>query len=620
MRSALLPLLLLSLSALTGCGIDYEDVAKRRGEYARLGKGDIVVAAIAEPWAANYVNGIQLAAQQINERPGKLLGRKVNVRVMPSPGTNFHDVQGTVLKLAKDPRVSAVLGHRRSEIAIPASVVYEASKVIFMPPFATAKGLTALNFKFVFRMLPNSSVMADQIASVAELLGHKDIVLLYTQDEHNRELAFMFEDAAIKRGMGFVHRRSFNADEQDYRELITQFVNKPNDMIFLAAGTVAGARMVQQLREMGVKSPIMGGESLNARSFADAAGPAGDNTIVPILYRTKAGSQTNRGFVSEYQQAYGVEPDQGAAQGYDSLRLLADAISQAKSTVPSLISSTLHYLPFWAGVTGVHSFDAQGDVTGKKYFFQVLRDGKWHFLPGVHMPYFLERFDRFVKSQPARKGVVPTFAKPFSNNLHPDDLRSLQLDFLHEILQFQQLGVVYGEQIPGVLPDSVERMVALGEKRGFGVESCGVAFSQADKKQIERQLLNCYGKLAIKVNALNVTGFKGVDKDLVVRLQRPLKEYKIPVLALLGDADFDEGMSIRMGKFGEKQNIKTDYYVNLFGGILHDTKVYELAEKLENLPLLGVNLKVLNDYGLLHSGSLVGLAPDLYLEWLVSAQ
>lgn len=619
-RHRLVPRFILSvIMVLAGCDHNYDKIAGHRQEYARINLGDIAVAVIDEPSAETYLNGARLAAKQVNERPGKLLGRRVEI-VAKSGGMDIEEAQDSILDIAADERVVAVLGHGSSAVAIPASVIYEASRIIFMPPYATAKGLTAHDFKFVFRMVPNSSIMAEQIASVAELLGYKNIALLYAQDDDSRELAFLFEDAAIERGMGFVHRRSFSGDETDYRELITQFSNKPVDMVFMATGPLAGARMIRQLREMGVKAPVMGSDALNTSSFSEAVGTAGDNTIVPMVYHSQTATHSNREFQAGYRALFGEEPDQSAAQGYDSLGLLAAAIEQARSTVPTLIASTLHYLPYWTGVTGVHAFDTRGEVSGKKYFFQVLRDGKWNFLPAVHLPYFLERFDRLVKNQENGRNGTREFRKSFSTNLHPDDLRILQLDFLHAILQFPKLGVIYGEETPGQIPDKLTRIMALGEKRGFETKGCGVAVSNPDKQQVERQLLDCYGKLSITVNALNVTGLRGIDKDTVARLQRPLKEYKIPVLALQGDTEFEAGMAIGIGRFGDKQNIQTDYYLDLFGGILHGVKMYELAERLNNLPVLAVNLKLLNDYGLLRSGTLVGLAPDLYLEWLVTSK
>lgn len=612
-------LLWVFLAALVSCDSDYADLAAARQEYARKHRGHIVLAAIDAPWATSYVNGIRLAVRQLNERPGKLLGRPVELLVKSGRGS-FDDDQRTILGLVKDPRVTGVFGHRQSEIAIPASVIYEAGKVIFMPPFATASGLTGHDFKFVFRMAPKVSIMAEQIASVAELLGYRNVVLLYAQGDNNRELAFLFEDAAIERGIGFIHRRSFSAGETDYRDVITQFANKPADMVFLSADAASSAQMVRQLREMGVTAPVMGSDALNDPVYTEAVGTAGDNTIAPIVYRAEAVNQTNRAFASAYEAMFGAKPDQNAAQGFDSVRLLASAIEQAKSTVPTLVSSTLHFMPYWTGVTGVHAFDAQGDVTGKKYFFQVLRDGEWRFLPAVHMPYFLERFDRLIQAQSSRPAGLPSFGKQFSTNLHEDDLRIVQLDFLHEILPFQKLGVIYGEDKADELPDKVVRMIALGQKRGFSVDACKVALPEPNPQRVERQLLDCYGKLSILVNALNVTNLPGVDKATVVHLQKPLRQYKIPVLALQGDVDFDDGMAVRIDRFGARMNLQTDYYLNLFNGVLHGIKMYELSARLNNLPILAVNLQVLNNYGLLRSGTLVGLAPDLYLEWLVSSQ
>ena len=618
MRILMLPVVIAVL-ALAGCGVDYDDLAKHRLEYAKGGRGDIYVAAIEESWSASYLDGIRLAIDQINARPGKLLGR--NVRLLVKEGVpNFDDSLPNILKIAKNPKVTAVLGHRRSVVAVPASVIYEASQIIYLPPYSTSKDLTSHNFKFVFRMVPSNSNMAGQLSSVAALLGYKKSAMLYAQDDNSRELAFLFEDAAIKNGIGFLHRRSYDPKEMDYRSLITQFANKPFDFVFISAATAAdGARMVQQLREMGVKTPLMGSDALDGTYYKEAVGEEGYNTIIPVVFRPNATNKAKL-FAEAFVKAYGREPDQNAALGFDSMMMLASAIEAAKSTVPTLVSSTLHYMHYWTGVTGVHAFDVHGDVIGMKYFVQVLNNKAWHLLPGVHLPFFLSKFDRYVKATWTKDGPPPSFEKAFSANLHFEDLRILQLDFLREILQFKRLGVIFGEQKAGVEPERVTRIRQLGEKRGYAVQSCGIPVSGLDKAQTEQRLINCYGKLAIEVDTMNVTGLQSMDKDMVVRVQRPLKFYKVPVLALQGDPDFEEGVAMRISRFGETNNIQTDFYVNLFGGVLNGIKVFEIAERLQDMPVMAVNLKVLNEYGLLNSGTLVGLAPDLYMDWLVSAQ
>jgi ABC-type branched-subunit amino acid transport system substrate-binding protein len=53
--------------------------------------------------------------------------------------------------------------------------------------------------------------------------------------------------------------------------------------------------------------------------------------------------------------------------------LLAAAIDKARSTEPRKIAAALHALNGWQGVTGSHSFDANGDVQGRH---EDNKDGK----------------------------------------------------------------------------------------------------------------------------------------------------------------------------------------------------------------------------------------------------
>ncbi|MGH6629456.1 MAG: hypothetical protein ACREB3_06965, partial [Burkholderiales bacterium] len=113
-----------------GWGVDYEKLAAQRDRYAQKREGDIVIVAIEELEKTAYVDGIKLAVQQINERPDKLLGRTLQLQVRKG-GASFDAEKAVIHQNAVDPRVVAVLGHRRSSVAVPASVIYESSQVLF---------------------------------------------------------------------------------------------------------------------------------------------------------------------------------------------------------------------------------------------------------------------------------------------------------------------------------------------------------------------------------------------------------------------------------------------------------------------------------------------------------
>lgn len=603
----LLILAVLVLSA--GWGVDYEELAAQRDRYAQKREGDIVIVAIEEPEKTAYVDGIKLAVQQVNERPDKLLGRTLQLQVKKG-GATFDEEKAMIHQNAANPRVTAVLGHRRSSVAVPASVIYESSQVLFLPPFAAVKGLTGHGFNFLFRMTPSIKGMSEQLASAAELLGYKNIVLLYSQDDYSRELAFLFEDAALARKVKFVHRHSFSAKDLDYRPLITLFRNESFDAVFLATSTEPGARMARQLRETGIHVPILGGDGLNTGRFDQAAGAAGNNTIIPVVYRADNQYDASLRFQADYEQVYGTKPDYNAAQGYDSALLLVHVIEQAKSTTPGLLASTLHYIPYWVGVTGVHGFDEQGDVQGKKYFFQVLRNEQWHVLPVIQQPYFLEKFERPLLAQRRQLQLDP-LTRIFSTKLHPDDLKAAQLDFLHELLRFHRLGLIYAEPKDGRPPAYHERIEALAEKKGFTVTKCGIPFASLKKAESERRLVECYGKLSLLTDALCISRYPGIDKAFIEQLHKPLEQYRLPVFALQDDADPSAAMTMTIGKAGV--NLRSHQYATLFSGILRGVKIHELSDRLENLPILSVNLRLLDAYGYLRSSRVLPLAPDVFL-------
>lgn len=614
-RSLLLAAIPASL-ILTGFGTNYEDLISAREQHALNSKGDIVVVAVKEPWAEEYLNGIRLAVKQINEREGKLLGRPIRLRIEEAL-EDYEKDRSTIMKIARDPTVSAVLGHHRTEVAIPASVIYEQSQVVFMPPLSTGKDTTTHNFNYVFRMIPHNGVMARQLASVAKLLGYKNIALLYSFGYSRRELAFLFEDSAVELNMHFVARRSFNSEQMDYRDLIAQFSKMHPDMVFLSTDTNSGARMIRQLREMGVEVPIMGGNSLNLGPLKDLAGEAGNNTIVPAFYAPREGNMRQDEFIHAYQSAYQKIPDQNAAQGYDSLMLLAHAIERGKSIHPKSIASTLHHIPYWIGVTGVHTFDGKGDVVGKKYFFQVLKNNQWIRLPVVHFPYILWQFDRLNTQMFETTGKAKKksgFVRQFFNVRSPEDLRMLHLSFLHEILRFKRLGVIYAEDGDPQKAGKLTNMKAFAEKNDFKLETCGVKQFGVISIDMEKQLTRCLGKLSVQVDMINITGLQSIDTDTLRRLQAPLDEYRIPLISLLGDTDLGDKATIRLGKFGSLINTGSERFITLFGSLLRNQSVHELAEKVENLPILGVNMQKLDQYNLLKSTPLVNLCPDFLIE------
>ncbi|SJM93225.1 ABC transporter substrate binding protein [Crenothrix polyspora] len=608
---------LLLLVCLSGCSSpDFELMAKKRLEYARQNKGDIEIVVFEDPansiyinGTSTYLNGIKLAVENINQRSGKLLGRSIKLNIEQDAST-FDATKNTLRRIADNPKITAVLGHADSNIAIPASVVYERSQILFMPPFSTAQGLTSHNFQYVFRMMPSAKIMAEQLVSVANILGYQKIVILYSRDDVNRELAFLFEDFAVQMGIDLVQNSSFFAKETNYRPLISQFNSKAFDAIFIAAGPEASGHIVQQLREMGINKPLLGNEVLNVPSYTETAGAAAENTIVPIVFRPTKNNSLNMNFIKQYQQKYAVAADIDAAQGYDSIMLLATAIEKAGSTIPPLLSSTLHYLPAWPGVTGLHAFDSSGELRGKRYLFNVWQGGAWHVLPAINSPYLLRRFEKsLLKAEPNKYKAAP-FSKLMAQRLSADELKITLLELAQAILKFTRIGIIYentesGRQISGY--NILKQMV---DKHGLKLLECVIPFSTLDRKAIERELVNCFGKLSLSTDTQYVSAYEGIDENLVHRLNRILPLFKSSSLSVEG-RQADTNLSLVLDKRSDVDPLGLGS-MQVYRSLLHGMNVQQLGERLQNFPEIAINLKELQKLGV-SDETLLLLSPSSYM-------
>ena len=607
-----MPITCLISGLLAGCSLDFTAMGESRIAYARKFSTEINIVAVKGDENGNFIRGVQLAAELINRRPEKLLNKQVNVIVEQGSDT----VDGSkylIQKNVSNPTITAVLGHRSSAVALPASVIYEESKLVFIPPFSTAKSLTGHDFKYVFRMAPNNAVMTAQLSNIATMLGYKRIVILYARDDFSRELAFLFEDAALKQKMTLVKRASFFSNDINYRPVISQFNEEQFDAVFLAAGARASGVMAQQLREMGVAVPIIGTDALNNETYHQVAGDAANNSFFPSIYveNSENSQGPKKAFIKAFLRRFGKKPDYNAAQGYDSMMLLAAGIDRAKSVIPSLISSTLHFLPAWAGATGLHAFDQSGELLGKRYTFSVWINGKKVPLPIVHNRFLLERFQRSLKNNDIKK---TDFSDVFSASLHEEDQQIYMLDLAQEMLSFKTIGVIYEDTDAGRKLSGYQLVEDLSKRKALKVLGCKIPYSLMPATEISKELTSCYGRLSLEVDAMLMPNIPGVNRELLRFLNESLTTAKIPSIALTRQPP-DSHFAVMLNRRKPLKPGNTSIYTSLLRGI----EFHEFADKIINLPEITLNLHALKQIGVDEKG-ILSLSPDFLITGLTADQ
>ena len=126
--------------------------------------------------------------------------------------------------------------------------------------------------------------------------------------------------------------------------------------ILVAAPALTAARIVVTLRDRGFGGTIVGSAPLSRLAFARAAGRSAEGVIVPLL---REAGPAWASFASTWEQRFGSEPDETAAQTYDAVRLTASALARSGPN-RALLLDALRTMPPWIGIMGVHDWDGLG--------------------------------------------------------------------------------------------------------------------------------------------------------------------------------------------------------------------------------------------------------------------
>jgi ABC-type branched-subunit amino acid transport system substrate-binding protein len=364
---------------------------------------------------ANFVKGVQLAIKEINDDggvlgkpyanppvPGRLLDTIINEgEGNISDNLTLRQKQDITVQVARsfaaNPRVIAVTGHRSSDQAIPASIVYQFHGIAFLAPTSTNLSLTDHNFNYVFRMVPNNEEIAKQLANYCHQKGYKKIVILHTKSSYGSQLADSFFSSFVKKPntekeqqTEVVLLRSFFLNKTDFSDLMVELKRAKKeddfDVIFIATYPDMAARIYQDTRDMGFKEPFIGAEVLdnlmfweNVKEWEIYEEAFTEKSVVPTLFNTTAKDSISKNFIENFKTEYGFEADLEAALGYDSIKILVHGIKKANSTQPFKIAETLRYMPPCQAVTGKYQFKMDGDVRPRKFYFKRFRYGQFEY-------------------------------------------------------------------------------------------------------------------------------------------------------------------------------------------------------------------------------------------------
>jgi len=298
-----------------------------------------------------------LAVDEINKAAGVLGGRPLAIAYEDSAG-NKDQAMNAARKLIGRDKVSLILGPTLSNEMFAVGPVVNDRKIPIIGTSTTANGITAIG-PYVFRTaMPESDVIPVTLKTAKDKLGIKKVVVMYANDDAFTKSGYdVMKDALAKLGVETLATETFSVKDTDFTAQMTKARNLNPDAIVVSAQVDAASGIILQARQLGTDKKVrfIGGNGFNSPKLAEIAGDAADGTLVGSPWFLAKKDEVNQKFVKKYKAKYGEDPDQFAAQAYDTMYIVAEAINAAGSTDPEKLKAALQKTKH-NGVMGPFSF------------------------------------------------------------------------------------------------------------------------------------------------------------------------------------------------------------------------------------------------------------------------
>ncbi len=153
---------------------------------------------------------------------------------------------------------------------------------------------------------------------------------------------------------------TFAKGDVDFKPQLTKIKASNPEAIVLSALVAEGAPILVQARQAGITLPFIGGNGMNSPRVFELAKDSSDNLWVGSPWSVENSAAENKRFIAGYQKAYGAFPDQFAAQAYDAMHIVAQALTKTKLSgrLEADRISLRDTLPGtqWTGATGPFKF------------------------------------------------------------------------------------------------------------------------------------------------------------------------------------------------------------------------------------------------------------------------
>lgn len=330
-------------------------------------------------FGAQLKNGAEQAVKDINAAGG-ILGQKLDLvvgddRADPKEGVSVAN------KFVGD-GVKFVIGHFNSGVTIPSSLVYKDNGIMSITPASTNPCVTDRKLGpcgddkkthaglLVFRTCGRDDQQGTVAGNfIAKNYANKKVVIIHDKTTYGLGLATETRKAMTAKNVKAVMFEGVNKDDKDFSALVSKIKAQRADLVYWGGLHDTGGLIIRQMRDQGVKAPLMGGDGIVSDEFSVIGGPGVEGTL--MTYGPDPRKRPEAKTIVEKFRALNFEPEAYTLYSYAAVEVLKQAAEAAKSLEPKKVADKVYSGMKFKTVIGELSYDKKGDVTRLDYVMYV---------------------------------------------------------------------------------------------------------------------------------------------------------------------------------------------------------------------------------------------------------
>lgn len=323
------------------------------------------------------LRGITLAVEEINAAGG-INGKKIEIvsmddRADPKEAANVANL------LAANAEILAVIGHNNSSCTLAAAPIYNKAGLPNLSPDSSSPKITDAG-PYTFRVRNSDAYTASFNIQKMWDAGHRKIGILYENNDFGRGGLDVGVKTLKEIGPGPTATEAFMLGEtKDFSTAITNFKKAKVEAVYLVGDYTEIALFCKQAHQMDYNPSVWGGTGAFNPAIAtlvgkDAEGIVGSSVFYTTDQRPEV-QQYVKKFLDRYKSEGITQCDAFSPNGYDSLRIIAEAIKKNGESREG-INKYMTTLKDFPGVIGNITFDENGDVKIPLKLF-VIKNGEF---------------------------------------------------------------------------------------------------------------------------------------------------------------------------------------------------------------------------------------------------